>query len=724
MDQKQKRRLLVYIYSTLVLVAVAGFSKIINVPSIPPLFYQSLLILCTFAAMNEYRNYKDNQQDLLNIQNGLKRSLLQQNSQQLEAFTKAQTVSLLRSCQIEVESRTPSKTSPKSKKTGIALAEKKSEPNIILLSLALHIMKMNAIKLGTKTLDTKQKDLDYIVASSDGELPVIIKRTSLYLQELQHKFGDQREFDWFLSQLLKENNFFLDESLKLTNLQTHFDTALSKFTKDLEKADKKAQDLINQKPFYQKNPLPADDIFTAAEFPITRTPSMAGSQPSSYNEEKSSTISTIASSEFDYNIETLLKDCGIGPDDYIIEDTSFKSQTLEIDPEKRPLFIKIFKRKTESLLKKSDESFLITPTILSQLSGIAPAIIKEYQLTPEYVELKTKNALGKMLDTTDEFRLQNQQELPSHYLTQWRKFSDNQRAEEQKQQELALHNHQQFAEFLNGADYLKNLAQEGNIYLKGSYLYGDLLNLNKARARDIDLEIHIPDLFSTQKTPQEIKEIIKANFDFEIKDDTIKISTEHSYAQFQFTTATGKIVDLSFYDKNKLPTYDWIYGADALRLDLTKTLKSPQEITTNQLSQLKPSLSRGFALQYPNTEPETVLKIIKSGNQLTNSKTRDLLFNTIKRVAKGVLTIEEVKSLYENNQEFKESLKKDLNSMIANLSKLPDKCEKSDININSFNNIIIAIGMTSSPLITNTPATKTSSALVATLQDQQTLQEK
>ena len=297
------------------------------------------------------------------------------------------------------------------------------------------------------------------------------------------------------------------------------------------------------------------------------------------------------------------------------------------------------------------------------------------------------------------------------------RFLEEKFVSQEREQEFILKNHQQFAEFLNNSNYLKNFAKIGEVRLKGSYLYGDLLNLSPIKAPDIDLEICIPNLFSDTSYPWQIKKLIEKNLGF-LVGENIRISKKYSYVQFEFKTEDGRVVDLSFYDSNKLPTNDWLYSLDALRMDLTDTLKSDHPISADDLPLKEISLGNGFATQYPQVRVDQVLLMANNGLQLTNCQARDLLFNTVKRIKRGILAVEEIHSLYANNEQFKEALDLDVIPLLnAGLEKLPDKYENAGINADCFRKIFKQI--VSGDLF-QMPAAITSKSTASSLQETQT----
>ncbi len=415
---------------------------------------------------------------------------------------------------------------------------------------------------------------------------------------------------------------------------------------------------------------------------------------------KSDPITELASLDYHKNLTRRLLDCDFRGRCIVEKDD--KLLTLIIDPNLKT-FIKILKRRIgqENVANQVDERGFVAISYRPEKKGdISSALVEEYETTKECLELQQD--LQKDLD----------RKSLKYFLENWIEFSNQQKSlevvfEKDAQTKMrnaitqwkdsVLHNHQQFINFLNGADYLKKFAQLGNVALKGSYLYGDLLALSPVKAQDIDLEISIPDLFLREKSLCDIKKIIEENLGFEVGE--IKISKKYSYAQCEFMTADGTKVDLSFYDSNKMPDSDWIFGLDALRIDLCTILKLERPINCDDLLPIKPSLSAGFLKSHPDTKVDDVLL---EKTHLINYEARDLLFNTIKRIHRGLLAVDQVASLYLTGDQFKNAIDKDWNYLILHLDKLPKKCENALITVEDFHKFRTQIITDKTPVISPT----------------------
>jgi len=703
MNQDQKENFLFYLLITSTIFTGASLLKIIHIPHIPPIAFQAIFYVSVFTLANNYRAYRIHQNDAIEVENSLKKLLQEQHSAQLEPLNtikaKAQITSLLRTIDVSQKIITGKKLNQtKLKKPP---TEDLQKQNIILASLALCIVRDGAIKFGNKVITTNKKDIVRINEPDNYGLPIIIERAASYLHNLQGKLGDNQKFSHFLNQLLRENNLFLDQSLGLTKFQTHFNTALSRFSKDLEKADRKEQEA--NKTSFRISPSPITintQTFSSEINPIKNTPSTQEDLGSI----DTSSLSTASSSESNDEIiraisKTMLIDCGV-ESSCILEYQGNKLKLQANNNDQLPQFIKIFTNKINALngiRAEGDNSFLIPHKSLPDLGGVLQSISREYQNSREYLGREMQlEAVNKAIGMSDKIRDRQEKEIRKAYFAKWEEFSNNHKIEEQEnqnqkqRQELKLRNYQQFAKILNDNNYLQQLALAGDVYLKGSYLYKNLLNLNEARdqnlnsaGQDIDLEIHIPNLFSQFYTKEQIKKLISGQSGSKIKDQDIKINTKNFYIQVQHMTDCNKLLDLSFYDKNNLPENDWIYSVDALRLNITETLKSEQA-TAGSLLSITPSVSKGFALEHPNNSHDKLLTKIANGDQDVNMQARSLLFNTVKRIARGAVTANQVKSLYQNNEKFREACDGSWNLFVRDLNKLQNRCKDSGIDIDNF----------------------------------------
>lgn len=621
----------------------------------------------------------------------------------------------------------------------------KVDGDLILISLALHILKMKPIKFtGRSDYNPSQVDVLFFTNVKDKDILSVIDNANLYLWRVLKSsdvFGDNLGPQKFLCRLLKDNKIFLEDSGISETIISRLSTALENFDARINPSPRSR--IAAAQEGEVPNLSPKHSIKIREVTPILQESTY--SIPTSVSTSTLNTVSSVSSltnfipieinaDETVVEIQQSLVASGIRMQDITLENQGKKIE-LRVNGQLPELFRKIlFKNLGKNL--NMDEAISYNPTTIN---NIFSATFQEYKTTNEYSRWQENF-------WREERRIRAEPSLEKIFLrfalSEWRRFS-NQEIENEKQQKLvttlenitrvhdqqkeqnyftewkdfALQNYQEFVDFLNGAEYLRNFAKLGNVRLKGSYLYGDLLALNPVKAKDIDLEIFIQDLFSEEKTPVQIKELIESNLGFKIGEE-IRISKKYSYAQYEFINSTGQKVDLSFYDSNKLPINDWVYGIDALRMDLTSILKLDQLISSDNLLSTKPSLGNGFMVQYPQTKVDSVLSVINIGFQLVNYRARDLLFNTIKRIQKGILTTEQVHSLYKNNTDFKLALDLDLEWLlnIDNAEILQKKCQNIGIDIEGFNQVVeeIKFGKT---LDSKTPTAKTSLSVVRPLQE-------